>query len=1398
MLLFPFLFLIKHVADAQVERTPNAASNVKSFSNPINSIGAAQNTVNLFTGDVSLPVELVSFSSRDGLGVSVNISYSSNVQNQVDTWNLDAPTGILGLGWSMDIPKIVCDHKSTGTREDDTYYLLEGGTSNRLIRSGIEADANGSYNTYQAKNYKFWQIRFYFDPNDYGLTGSGANKWVIIKENGYKYVYGDKDSGRSTIQYVVRWNNWIGNSSNISGQTQMASAWNLSEVVNLVGEKLTFEYLSVDQPVGAGGINHTEASYLKQIVDPIGRKVQFFYNEKAAQFYTEPHTEQPEPDAYQEVYERKYLDRIEVFQEENIKYLSVHLRYTAINDGMNTAKMLLARIEQRNGNGQSPQPATQFDYYTSTTTNGYKGFLQKITYPTGAQVSYSYQMSNNSIGHSNRNLSIAAPAADADGPAGYGVPKVWFGPDYVVVAWRALSPVQGAEPQDNPDPASVKMYVYQWVGEWVSKSLQTIPSVSAWQFYITLNNFQRLGNLEYSDFQIALEEDFFVILAKSDCSNCYKIFAWNKDDATRGNWLPFSTTVSRPAVETQRPRLITGSGFVFVGSQRYQDCMLLELMGTNWITPALAPIPPAQYSYRHSYGGTNNYHFVQASDTNGDAIYFRYYDENRTWSYKTIPAGFQNRAINNESNWYASNSFITGMIDSNPEYIYKWDLTYSTFVKDNGGSNLLGLFNDQSYVFTVDNSLIGVVDKNKTAVSLRYDGANWIKSQSYLPTTLNKVTFAPDLSIYSSDATHFNILSYNPNTNSWSSSVYVTSAQSDTDNASCNFRGYFGVAGNNNFRMPNGGLQSVSSSKGTWGNNFFLASDGGNPVVSSTGVKIIRNGAFTNANLIPTTPYSTAIGVDRYFTAPQVYSTLVGQSTIVAFNTYPFPYSTWIYLHRVVNENIAGLQVDYPVSSITVSDANSTNQSVALRYNFTTATLDPTGSVAQYAEVDLLGGTNSVFSKPNGYTKTRFNNSLYKSIESGIPLDKPVSAGDVGIDLRWVGLPYMVEHYNATDNLISNSSSNFSMQLVPVVNTDRSLIKEYCYYLKVLSTATIINGIETKSTFTFDDNSGQVRSEIKSTTNSSNSTQIDYQYWYEKYDPSKSKNILWPTVQISKKLNGAFVESKISRWKNWNANLIGSNFPAECDAYTWKRDGSNPLSFSVWDPSTPAGAEWQLVSKVLKRDDNTGQVLESTANGNAKSSVIYDQTKARVFAQVSNAGFDEIAYTGFEDASKGNWTWSDGSITNESVKIGSNSMIIGTSGITKSGLVADETYVISFWMRRAAPNVGAITVDGVADNIAWDDFSTTWNFYEFKVKGLTSLTIKRAGSGTVYFDEVRLYPSRARITTQTYHPFFGISSQTDSNNQTIYTDYDEFGRTKGIMDNEKNIISNTIYNYKKQ
>lgn len=66
------------------------------------------------------------------------------------------------------------------------------------------------------------------------------------------------------------------------------------------------------------------------------------------------------------------------------------------------------------------------------------------------------------------------------------------------------------------------------------------------------------------------------------------------------------------------------------------------------------------------------------------------------------------------------------------------------------------------------------------------------------------------------------------------------------------------------------------------------------------------------------------------------------------------------------------------------------------------------------------------------------------------------------------------------------------------------------------------------------------------------------------------------------------------------------------------------------------------------------------------------------------------------------------------------------------------------------------------------------------------------------FDEIRVYPSSASMSTYTYDPITGMTSSTDASGKTIYYEYDGFGRLQYVKDQQKNIIENYNYKYRNQ
>ncbi len=196
-----------------------------------------------------------------------------------------------------------------------------------------------------------------------------------------------------------------------------------------------------------------------------------------------------------------------------------------------------------------------------------------------------------------------------------------------------------------------------------------------------------------------------------------------------------------------------------------------------------------------------------------------------------------------------------------------------------------------------------------------------------------------------------------------------------------------------------------------------------------------------------------------------------------------------------------------------------------------------------------------------------------------------------------------------------------------------------------------------------------------------------------------------------------------------------------------------------------------------------------------QNSVIYvwDYQHIYPIAQAKNAALADVAATSFEADGTGNWTYTGASTADTTCITGSFSYNLGQSGgnITKSGLTSGTTYVLSYWTK----NTSALSIAGTISGYPIKGKTIRgWTYYEYKLTGQTSLTI----SGTGYFDELRLYPATAQMTTYTYSPLVGTTTACDVDNKVTYYFYDGFQRLVLVKDQDGNILKTIQYHYMNQ
>ncbi|NML21802.1 hypothetical protein HHL16_13005 [Pseudoflavitalea sp. G-6-1-2] len=211
------------------------------------------------------------------------------------------------------------------------------------------------------------------------------------------------------------------------------------------------------------------------------------------------------------------------------------------------------------------------------------------------------------------------------------------------------------------------------------------------------------------------------------------------------------------------------------------------------------------------------------------------------------------------------------------------------------------------------------------------------------------------------------------------------------------------------------------------------------------------------------------------------------------------------------------------------------------------------------------------------------------------------------------------------------------------------------------------------------------------------------------------------------------------------------------------------------------------VDVTFDKYDNQGNILQLTPKNAPTTSYIWAYGGTIPIAEVKNAKVNDIAYTSFETSENGNWQFTDATRTTTEAVTGHKSYKL-TSGtpISKTRLTATDKYIISYWSKNGAANVNGTAASAVLQK-------NGWTCYQHHLSGASTATI--AGSN-ILIDELRLYPAGAMITTLTYDPLVGTTSQCDARNAVSYYEYDDLLRLLRIRDADKNILKQYQYVYK--
>ncbi|MFK0732348.1 MAG: RHS repeat domain-containing protein [Gloeotrichia echinulata GP01] len=1362
---------------------------IRTFQMDGSGIGNIPNSVNLFRGDVNLPLELISLPGRGDLDVKVAIMYQSNIQNLVDTWNLEAPTGILGLGWNMPYEMIAIDNKNTGSTYNDQYYLVSGGGANRLRQDGVNLASDTvtieSWN-FETEDYKPWDIRYY--PKE--------EKWVIIKENGVKQIYGGKKDNlpenNPYIQWGIKWGgrdgNWIDSTTNTLGQEPIALAWNLAEIQNTWGEKVTFNYEVDLEQIGNDGYKYTRATYLKQISAIDGRSVNFVYQPKQyddkIREYQIPHqySGQSNLHAYQDRYETKFLDSIEVKDKESNSILfslqfDYELKNVSLIDFNNAdfSKRYLIGITQKNAKSQS-LPGYKFEYYTNPADikdNIHRGALKNITYATGGIATFNYEKKN-LIGTSHK-----------ENISGEGIPRVWFGGDYVVVTYY----------DDNQGKLDVK--VYSWNGNWISYE----PSKEGFKF-----------KLDIDSLQVVTQADFFALSFKTRSE--MKVYLFHKEMGRFGKWTNENYVLDLASNDVQT-HLAVGSDFVVFCASGGTELgrYVWNQQSKSWDDKS-TNISKGNYAL----AALGNYFTIGIYDAASKSceLVLYYQDEiYKQWTRQEIvnssisPVEKDDKG-NPYLNWSLGNHSATATFiksfGKNIDYevqVYQWDAKFTISPPLSNSYSVPQDTKEPFFYSITTGSLLANVGH-----LWRYNGSEWkdynLSDNFRVGNEATKFAYGSDLAIASNSSLNSSdIKAYNPFQDRWTN---LTPDSLSKHEYQPTVSGNFVTVGNGIFYRDNQGQlnkdrepipsrikpDSIINSA-----PFYIACEKDN---GESQILLLKNGKVVNTESL-----SERIYVDNEGSKGKSGTMLAGFNAFVTYKGDDFDKASNLTLYYVFDESIKGNVTDFSVVKVTINDGYQQTQT-SYDYDTSKIAISVQGIVTEYSRVTVIKGGENQGSTPFGKTEYLFFN--------GLSLDG-LGFNDFQGSLLYYSLLhgslYQQKTYNATGNELNRQTVEYDIVTKRQKIRGSGTVNLYGFYIQQKREKSIIYGKEISSLnsngnaayvgvtreveYEYDSATGLLKTQKTNNYNSLGEDEILTQthvYAWEKYDGLKQQNILTPIVQTVSKTNDEITAIAASTWKDWGEGKWGVD-------RTYQALNKDAI-FGQWNN------QWLKVSEVISRTSN-GVAQDSIDVNGVHTSTLLDKQQFYPIAEFGNATIEEATYTGFEAYENlSDWSINPGNITDlivtgdahtgvSSLQLKPNVTFKKQRHLTITN--TKQSYIISAWFKtetgfgtdsgKAEVKIQFYNGNNLIGNpivVPIENTENKWKYWHYAINSSqiqgTKLGLEisnRKTSKSLLIDDICFVPVMGGFQGNIYETKYKlVSAQLGNNGDTLRNFYDSFQR----------------------
>jgi RHS repeat-associated protein len=1360
---------------------------LRNFQMDTDVVGAVQSSLNLFAGKVGLPIELINLQGRGGLSTQVSLGYSSDVAYAVQTWNVEAPTGILGLGWSLEGDSIERDLRGSLSPYDDAFFLRRSdGSATELHLLSRGADAW----VFEAESFDFSVIT-YFPARD---------SWEITGIDGLIKRFGDSSNAR---QRGVHWGGATGNWSDASiqlGQGTYTLAWNLSSISNTYGDEIRYAYTEfADDEVRigpAGGLSYTRAKYLSGISDPAGRQVRFHYGDKrnddAVREYVPPHVEVGPERAYQDRYETRFLDAIEVVHPGQsqptltVRFCYELQRYTdAVGEPALLFKRYLSGFALINDQ-RKLLPGMRFTYENRSADEFATGALVRAVFPNGAVVDYTYQ--HRAIGGTQ-----LKHVATRD-QTGAGVPRVWIGPNYTVIARY-----------DALNQRRLVVSVFDWNGSW--HPYRAIDS--------TLED-----DLDLDSLAVDLQDDFFVISARFG-GHVVPEQVWcqavRRQFGRYGVWdaVPLQAPpLPRPGMDYQ---VAAGAGFVALAVNDVAEVLryVWDARSLAWQRSSLAQDGGGQYSIvaRGSLAL-----IARLDPITGIAQLQLIALESglATWrlplrldSFAPSPHADAPKPSFVLSETFASAIFITRVDEERKQFdyevrLYRWDRVLQNPVLDWQVYRDLPTDSETPFLLgAAAGSLMGNAQN-----LFRFNGTTWVAARLGDFSTSESPHFAygRDLAVVTSGVDTA-VMSYRPELDAFERTLELRYALGPRQPTVAG--NYLTIGNRIYYRQPRGGLRYLrdlppDAEQIVNDGDRFIAY--GYPDGRSF-VLLLKNGEA--APLAETlvgrafVPDAGASGTGLF--GPTAFATYVGPS---------FDAAEEIHLHRSLHGRVSGAIYDYVVVSSRLRTAEDTTQLTRLTYP-SSGTTGPFGLGAQYAQVELARGTDG--------DDTPFGRERYTYFDGLAP-----STADPGLPYAlFNGLLREKQTYTADGFLLRSEGNTWDVTRSRVdarTGAGRALFGAYVRlrreeardYDPAQPGVSLVHWRET----TFSASNGLPVETIENNIDSRGQAlrlAMRSEYAFEHYPDLAALNWLDQVALATRLVDGVIVAREARLWgRLWPSGLARLAPLVQLQA----RHAGAALSAAQWSGDVdPDAADWLTLDTVIDRDRFGSAVAQRDATG-VSSSLLLDAEGRFVVAQWIGADRTrgQVGYLGFEryESIQG-WTLG-GSTQNLQAAIragdahcGDSALLIAGGSAQGQGLgysapisePVSRSYVFAAWVKTPSAAVGGavsaqlrMQVGAATQTHMLEPTDGAWRYVWLllEVTGSDSeqslsVAIDNPGSADLWVDDVRFGPAASDFRASAWDTLFRPIDAFTSNGQTVRKRYGDFDNAVIEVDAEEALVA---------